>query len=351
MAVNLQRSLTMDIGKGVLVMVMLIHHAWSAVYIPGNDDSFRGVVSFVSSAFILFSGYLLGMYLICGYLKKPARRMRRDMGRGFRLLLLFIAFNVLLYLAGYQGTSERFDLIEWLMLCSGPNPPALAVFSLLNAFAWFFFGSSLLFFAVIQLLSSFREREIRLGLMIVTFIAFLVLYFQFGIGGRQGLFSSATIFGCVGIFFGLLFSFLMPRYHKLLRKLGLLTVVLYLVLSMLTFIGSFKPYAWYSVFVLIGSLAVWRLSDMIAAFPSCWAARTFEFLGFYTLPAYLIQVVVGRLIDMNVHIFTAWMPGVWYAFLLVFIVMGGVMFTLILILERLRRGNPVFDRGYRTIFG
>jgi len=342
------RSLTLDVAKGVLVLVMLVHHAWSAVYLPGNNDAMRGVVSFVSSAFILYSGYLLGMYLFSGYLSDCRQRSLRDIWRGVRLLAMFMVFNLLLYFAGYAGISGRTELFPWLIECIGPNPPDAAVFSLLSAFAWFFFGSAILFFVVVYSFSGSGEAIIRRILLFSSAVIFVLLYLKFGLSG-PGLFATATIYGCIGIFFGMLLQNRVVQHIAAMRKAGWIAVGFYLLLSALVFSGNFKPYQWYPLFVCIASVAVWRLSDFVVVMRNRMAVFL-AYMGSYTLIAYLIQVIVSKTIDMKQVMFYSLGGGQWGAFLLALLCMGLMMLVGIAALHILRRFGWI-DRGYRVVFG
>lgn len=345
-----QRSVVLDVAKGMLVLAMLIHHAWTAIYM-GGSDSLRGVVSFVSSAFILYSGFLIGYFLLKGYILEPLSRFKRDLFRGLRLMLIFLSFNVLLYFVGYRGISQHVSFIVWLFQCLSPNPNEAAVFALLNSFAYFFASSAVVLYFCSRLLSGGGEFVIRacVVLTLVLVIALLSLHEGFG---AISVISSTIIYGFYGIVAGVSVRYVSTRYLYILNFIGNLSVIIYIVLSVMTFLGSFKPYAYYGSFVFLASVAIWKISDFFVArnvdgITVTWIA----WLGNYTLLAYMTQVVVSQLMNLGMINLYHYVAGVWSAFVLALLVMSLVMIAVVWGVDFLRRKNKSINYAYVLIFG
>jgi hypothetical protein len=344
-----KRSLIFDVSKGILVLVMLIHHAWSAIYISGPDHV-RGVVSFVSAAFILYSGFLIGFILLNGYLAEPGSRLKRDVLRGAKLMLVFLFANAILYGVGYGRISEHVSFFIWLTDCLKPNPPSVAVFSLLNAFAHFFAGSAVVVYLCVISLASRGKSIVQLGVALASFVVALSLYYQLTLSQDTSS-ASAIIYGYAGLLLGVAASLLPVRFFQTIHVFGFIALAAYCLLSIMTLTGNFKPYEYYASFVLLGSLAVWKLSNIISASYAVKLARGLAFLGSYTLVSYMIQVIISKLSDLKIIDYYHFYPNTWFAFFQSTVLMAVVMVLVIRIIDVCRKKNTWIDYSYRTIFG
>lgn len=330
------------------MVVMLIHHAWSAIYI-GGPDNVRGVVSFVSSAFILYSGFLIGYILLNSYFSEPRIRFIRDISRGVKLMLVFILVNAVIYWLGYARISEDFSFFIWVLNCLSPNPPDRAVFSLLNAFAHFFAWSGVIIYVCVKLFSTRGEFFIRMSVVGASIVVALLSYYLLGLN-RTSSSASAILYGYFGLSLGIVLSLLQDCYIRVLKVFGSVALAVYLVLSVLTLTGNFKPYQYYIPFVLLGSAAVWKISELVINNFNGKLARSLAFLGSYTLISYMIQVVISKFSDLKIIDYYYFSSNIWLAFLQSVFVMAFVMIVLIKIIDFLRIRSAWFDASYRMIF-
>lgn len=340
------RIAVFDTIKGVLVLSMLIHHAWSGSYVSGLD-SVRSIFSFVSSAFILFSGIIFGYVLIQGYVQQPLDRMRKDIARGARLILIYLLFNAILYIVNYRSLQDNYDLVSWIGLCLQPGPPEAAVFSLLNAFAYFFIVSAAVF-GLVNLISQNSKTGKYL-----TSLVFLIIIIASLVQGydKNSLYYTAILYGFGGCILGIVF-----RDNKNLLGdiktdwIGRIALLTFVILSIFSLVGIFDSYDYYFAYVILSCVVVWYLSKTPTGriFVS---RKLIHFWGKYSLVTYLVQVVVLQLVSLTLaHSLNAAM-GPWLSFLLVLTGMALVQEFVIRSLELFRRQSLVLDKMYVQIFG
>jgi len=89
-----QRLASLDFAKGVLVLVMVLYH-WLNYFIGLQWDGYR-YLRFLTPAFICISGFLVSRVYLQRYSADDPRLRRRLLGRGLKLLALFLALNILI---------------------------------------------------------------------------------------------------------------------------------------------------------------------------------------------------------------------------------------------------------------
>src|SRR5437868_116543 len=92
------RDHAIDFVKGALVVFMVVYHSMNILSTAGPDAF--GYVRFVSSSFILLSGYIIARFYGGRFGANPAGTSKRLITRGLKLLLVFTVLNVLINMTG-----------------------------------------------------------------------------------------------------------------------------------------------------------------------------------------------------------------------------------------------------------
>jgi hypothetical protein len=101
------RDLTLDVVKGVLVVVMVVYHAMNIFSTAGPDE--YAYVRFVSGSFILMSGYIVARFDGPRFKADWRGTSLRLVARGLKLLVLFTLLNLLIGLTGI-GNPDKVQL-------------------------------------------------------------------------------------------------------------------------------------------------------------------------------------------------------------------------------------------------
>lgn len=94
----IQRDVCLDLVKGWLVVGMLVIHA-STLFIESTSLRklvYPGVLGFVSGSWVLISGFIVGLKSRADFVHDASAATRRLLGRGVRLMAIFLAANVAL---------------------------------------------------------------------------------------------------------------------------------------------------------------------------------------------------------------------------------------------------------------
>src|SRR4051812_33192295 len=95
-----RRDTNLDAVKGILVLLMVLYH-WVNYFVGLQWSGYR-YLRFLTPSFILITGYLVGHVYLRRYVADDVRLWRRLLGRGAKLLLLFVLLNVAVELSlGY----------------------------------------------------------------------------------------------------------------------------------------------------------------------------------------------------------------------------------------------------------
>lgn len=81
------RDLTLDLVKGVLVVLMVVYHAMNIFSTAGPNE--YAYVRFVSGSFVLMSGYIVARFHEARFKADWRGTSRRLVVRGLKLLMLF----------------------------------------------------------------------------------------------------------------------------------------------------------------------------------------------------------------------------------------------------------------------
>src|SRR5262245_34749481 len=87
------RDLALDYTKGVLVLFMVLYH-WLNYFVVLDWDVYR-YLRFLTPSFIFITGFLISNIYLSKYSGDDPRLHARLARRGLKLLLLFVALNLL----------------------------------------------------------------------------------------------------------------------------------------------------------------------------------------------------------------------------------------------------------------
>ena len=87
------RNVALDYTKGMLVVCMILYH-WLNYFVSAPAELYR-YLRFITPSFIFISGFIIGHVYLSKYECSDYRMHARLLQRGFRLLLLFTALNVI----------------------------------------------------------------------------------------------------------------------------------------------------------------------------------------------------------------------------------------------------------------
>src|SRR5215831_9098822 len=104
-SVPVARDLTLDLVKGVLVVVMVVYHAMNIFTTAGPDD--YAYVRFVSGSFVLTSGYIVARFYEAQFRADWRSTSHRLVVRGLKLLTLFTVLNLLINLTGVGNPNKN----------------------------------------------------------------------------------------------------------------------------------------------------------------------------------------------------------------------------------------------------
>src|SRR5262245_56150706 len=99
-----------DFTKGMLVLIMVLYH-WLNYFVSTGGEFYR-YLRFLTPSFIFITGFVIANVYVVGYGIGDPRVPRRLIQRGFKLLVLFVAINLIKawLTPGAQGVEMRDDL-------------------------------------------------------------------------------------------------------------------------------------------------------------------------------------------------------------------------------------------------
>ena len=101
------RDFAFDFVKGALVWLMVVYHVMSIMSTAAPED-YR-YIRFISGSFIFIAGYILARFFEPAYRRDPLAASWRLVIRGFKVLLIFTALNMLIHATGI-GNAHRLQL-------------------------------------------------------------------------------------------------------------------------------------------------------------------------------------------------------------------------------------------------
>ena len=332
-----RRIESIDLFKGVLVLLMIVYHTTLLYVTKGDDeraDLIRMELAFLHSAFLFVSGFL------CGFHYAPKRDQgvavaRRVLTRGLRLFCVFALCNVVAY-----ATTSAYEVSSFLK--SFDSWESISRSYILSVSGKLFAFEILAYIAVYLCIASITLAPI--GLAVATFALII---------------AAATIpspmltflqIGFLGQVLGTLVYYRNFSVHDTLNRKET-----FVCLAILALVARFiiPTEHWHSI-PLIGPL--WLVADTLLwwwcaaaankALPRA-ATRSIVFLGKYTLMAYLLQMPIIRIasaISFNSSIDSRAL----YFATVIFTCVASLLF--LHLLERARRRWVIADDAYRFAF-
>lgn len=323
------RIAPLDWTKGVLVIFMVVYH--SINYSPFRPLAFK-YLAFLPPCFILIAGFVVGQIYASKYDLTRWAPYGRLLLRGFKLIVLFTACNLLLHVCESRafGWSEGlFDFADHAASIYLVGNGRVAVFEVLLPIGYFLLAAPVLVYV------SRNSRWYVVGMALLTFALFVWLE-------RHGLAFDHWILFSAGII-GMALGVVPMKYVHALASRSLIVVFVYLLYRC----ASCRFGERYAV-QIFGACATLLLIYAVAlkCFSSGWFYQQIVRLGLYSLFAYFAQIVVLQLL---IRCFTGkpQHPGS------VLVVM---FFTLlctsaaVALVVKLRTHSSVFDVGYKALF-
>jgi peptidoglycan/LPS O-acetylase OafA/YrhL len=270
---GLGRNSAIDFTKGSLVLFMVVYH-W-ANYFIGVEGFFYRYIRFVSTSFILISGFLIS-YVYLPRVTDWTRVWGRLSTRGLKLLLIFTVLNVAaaaIVTKNYNG--QLIGVAEFVRNAPriyGPGMGEAAAFDILVPIGYLLLISPLILGAV------WWRREAVAGIC-GLFLTGVLLLDAFDIAGPNITFLGV---GVVGLGLGALPG----MCHTMRSKLGWFTIAYVLYLAAVTRIPLTYP-----VQIIGASLSVALLYSVGTRVTQGTALQQqVVLLGRYSLLGYIVQI-------------------------------------------------------------
>lgn len=334
------RDQTLDMVKGLLVVGMLVIHAGNLfIDTPENRQLVYPILlGFVSGSWLLISGYIIGLRYRLKFWDDPRAVSRRLMGRGSRLVVIFLISNVILghfspaACVGY-GSADRCDL--WHVFVVGDQSQAFEV---------------LLGIGYVLLVAPLALRVPIRPMSALTVVLLIGLSISEVAGFDMPMMAWMMSCGISGIVIGSLAS--SPVVHRIMaqtwtRSLAAVLAVLTWCGTGMIFVFGVLPYDSPAFYVPHVASVLWMLygiSPWVATSPL--VSRPLGLLAHYSLFAYMGQMAILQ----TWRIFAPDWPGVDS-----FPVSVGVGFFTLLgglhLLSVLRSRSGLVDKLYLSVFG
>lgn len=318
------RDEALDWVKGVLVVLMVIYHSLN--YSPYSQVAFA-YIAFLPVSFIFMAGFLLTSSYLTRYDIKDWRLHKRLVIRGVKLIVLFSALNLGLYVVAMgprflQQFSENFRAIY---LATGGK---LASFPILTSIGY------LLVLAPLLLVIGSLNRWVlpTLALALAVFCSFME--WKASVGYHLGMISV----GIIGAAFGLL---PLPRVIGFARKLPVLIICYGVYRTCSYCIGD--PYALQLTGAVVTLLLLYGLGLKLSAETRIY--MEIVLLGRYSLFGYIMQLGI---IQFSVRVFGPFRTPL--AVVILTLVALAATWAVTVIVHRLRAKAHWVDKTYRATF-
>lgn len=130
------RNTALDFTRGALVLCMIVYHA---INYSGTDPAILRHLRFLPGAFVFLAGFGVGRIYLPRWVAGDGGVARRLWWRGVRILVLFLALNVIAHAlmpASYNRRLELAEFAERLDVILGPGGVRAAVFGVLLPIAY-----------------------------------------------------------------------------------------------------------------------------------------------------------------------------------------------------------------------
>lgn len=325
-----RRNYEIDFVKGILVVGMVLYH--SLDYFQFGSSMIK-YVQFITGSFIFTSGFLVSAIHMKKYDVQTSGISRRLYMRGFKLLVLFILLNAVLYFLGWQTNWKNGVEVEsisdaiYIIFVSGTYK--MVAFDILVPIAYSLFLAG-------GLICVFRERT----WLYMVLAAVAILYCSLMFYGNQEAYNLRYM--TIGIC-GFALGFIDSEKLLSLSQYSLWIFGFFLIyLIGLHKINMFYPQ--YVVITIFNILVIYIAGVRISS--SNLIVRTIYLLGEYSLLSYLTQIAILQVLVRSFLAYT-YNPSIVF---LIFIITNALMVLCVALVSRFRTGSKTVDRLYRIVF-
>ena len=333
----MDRSLGLDASKGILVILMLVHHTWGGLNASLVSIDLQHILIFIMGSFVLLAGMVIGLFLAVKYYNFAINRAKRDFFRSIRLYLMYLIPNLLIYLVNYRGVSNHDTFLEWVMKVVLLKGGDIAVFEILGVIGFFLIMATFML-TIISIVIRYGGSQNTF-----RFIVF-VLSTVFGLLILNDHWLHPLIaYGFIGLSIGILISFNEFRLQK--TSWVKVYIPFIFILGCLVLLGLINMSESFMLYTLVMTLMIYSVALLSVNF----GFNFLVVLGNYSLLCYIFQVVICRLINLSgvFHLTTDNFLGV---FLVVLFLVGFSMLGLVYFLKSKRKKSVGLDRFYKFIF-
>jgi fucose 4-O-acetylase-like acetyltransferase len=322
---NTHRNMQIDKIKGYLIFAMLVSHSWTGIVYLFPPLDIRNSVTFVTSSYVFISGFILGKYLLSGYVNKPNYRLLRDLKRAIRLYFIFLIPNLVLFLINYRNINTEYTLLEWLRALTVVPVPDLPVFEIIYAISIFMIIGSICLYILSNLIDlKINTNVIVVGIGVLT-ISILLIY--------SHVLDRVVGFGFLGLSLGFILKGISKNTNPVGNKIHQLSgiVLVVLMISIGHYFGKDIHGYIYIPYVLLALLGIYLLStgDVLKTHKA--STNLFITFGKHSLLIYLYQVAGVRILSIliqknNIFAQTEYMMAFMFVLLLIGITMSIIAF-------------------------
>ncbi len=334
MSPAIKRNVQLDVIKGGLVLVMLVYHCISV----SSFASLRVVlnhIQFIHTAFLVMFGFLCGYHYYPSARIEPVKIRKKLLTRAIKILIIFLGGNVFFHLLGFgqpgMARLQAIPIAQRMMEILLKVPGDILAFEILYLIAVFMFVAAFI-------ISFPFTKLITCALILLPMVASNKLIYY-------------NAFGCTGMLIGILvqerrLDGIARRFDRLLWLFPILLAIRHVSIPDWESIIPFQSGR--MMFILLETL-LWFYSFLWAArlLSRPWLNEQVVLFGAYTLPAYIMQMVLARVtyVILNRAGFTNFSYCI-FCVVIVMISTGVVVNGM----DYLRRNWPVANRAYRLLF-
>lgn len=325
-----RRNNEIDFVKGVLVVGMVIYHSLDYFYFGASMIKY---VRFITGAFIFISGFLVSHIYMKKYNMQVNRICSRLFVRGFKLLILFILLNAVLYFFVWEGHGKRgtemsinYETVK-IIFISGTYK--IAAFDILIPI-----GYVLILFGSLILL--FRDRIwLYIFLSISLFLYCSVMYY-----GNQEAYNLRYI--SIG-FFGFSLGFIDENRLLSLSKYATVIVSFFLI-YLLGLNWMNQNYPQYVALTILNLMVIYLLGSKLSSRNII--VRKINLIGQYSLFSYLTQIAFLQLLS---RAFSSYQYNA-YMVVLSFLMTNMVILFCVVLVNHYRKESITLDKLYKYVF-
>lgn len=323
------RDLSLDILKGMLVVIMTAYHAMNIFSTAGPTA--YAYIRFVSGSFLVVSGYVIATFYLERFLVDWRRTSTKLEMRGLKLLIIFTTLNILIRIIGFSNPDKSqigiYEYIRNMFDIYVVGDRRYASFQILLPLSY------LLFVAPVLLALSRVSTWAFFGSFALTFMPNL-----FGI---EWISIGFTALGAMGFFGGILAN--APEKPVNIENPWTALVLLATTIFFMGYL-SFNAGAY-----ALGTFAIVKLLHDLskAIIPENSFAIGAILLGRHSLLCYILQIIFMQLLSTGLAR-PRWPLG--YETILVTLLTVVMLLLVCIMVERLGRRYKFVDKVYKFVF-